>query len=370
MISCWNETGKKLISDDMKRKPIKLIVSMVLLFIISCNEPETVVTNFVHADGSVTRKIDMKSIEGDAKKRFKVSDIQVPFDSTWIVRDSFALDKKGDTTWYRKAEKLFKSIEELNLAYKSDSGINKGISRQAGFSKKFKWFNTEYRFWEKIDKNFTKGYPVSDFLNNEELRYFYSPESLKAEKESGSDSLKYKILSDSVKQKTDIWTTNNIVSEWIGEFVDLTSEKADKEISMEALKSNEKKYVRILEKADTGLDSLWKNGIILKEFIGEANATKFKIEADSALSLVTEKLLADFSDYSVRISMPGKLIGTNGFIDSSRVLLWPVKSDFFLTERYEMWAESKTTNTWAWIVSGLFLVFVLTGVVMRIIKKD
>jgi hypothetical protein len=35
-----------------------------------------------------------------------------------------------------------------------------------------------------------------------------------------------------------------------------------------------------------------------------------------------------------------------------------------------MWAESKTPNTWAWIVSGLFLVFVLSGVAMRIIKKD
>jgi hypothetical protein len=50
-------------------------------------------------------------------------------------------------------------------------------------------------------------------------------------------------------------------------------------------------------------------------------------------------------------------------------LLWPVKSDFFMTEPYEMWAESKTPNTWAWIVSGIFLVFVLTGVIVRIIKK-
>ena len=67
--------------------------------------------------------------------------------------------------------------------------------------------------------------------------------------------------------------------------------------------------------------------------------------------------------------MPGKLIGTNGFIDSSHVLLWPVKSDYFMTEPYEMWAESKIPNRWAWIVSGLFLAFVLTGVIMRVIKR-
>jgi hypothetical protein len=67
--------------------------------------------------------------------------------------------------------------------------------------------------------------------------------------------------------------------------------------------------------------------------------------------------------------MPGKLTGTNGFIDNKKVLLWPVNSDYFMAENYEMWAESKVPNTWAWIVSGLFLVFVFTGVIMRIIKK-
>jgi hypothetical protein len=40
-----------------------------------------------------------------------------------------------------------------------------------------------------------------------------------------------------------------------------------------------------------------------------------------------------------------------------------------MTEPYEMWAESKTSNTWTWIVSGIFLAFVLTGVIVRIIKK-
>jgi hypothetical protein len=83
----------------------------------------------------------------------------------------------------------------------------------------------------------------------------------------------------------------------------------------------------------------------------------------------TDKVLGDFKDYSVRIMMTGKLIGTNGFIDSSQVLLWPVSGDYFLTEPYEMWAESKMPNIWAWIVSGFFLLFVFTGVILRIIKK-
>jgi hypothetical protein len=63
--------------------------------------------------------------------------------------------------------------------------------------------------------------------------------------------------------------------------------------------------------------------------------------------------------------MPGKVTGSNGFIDSTSVLLWPVKSDYFLTEPYEMWAESKVPNRWAWILSGFFLLFVVTGIIIK-----
>ena len=353
----------------MKTKSFKLIISLIILLVVSCNEPETVVTNYVHTDGSVTRKIEMKSREGDINKRFKKSDIQVPIDETWTVKDSFELNQKGDTAWVKHAVKEFRNIDELNLAYKTDSGANRNFSRETGFKKRFKWFNTEFRFSERIDKELSYGYPVNKFLNSEELLYFYSPESVKNDKENGTDSLKYKALSDSVKYKTDKWTSKNMVSEWIGEFSKLTRGKADEGMSFQSLKSREDEFVTLVEKDDKQLDSLSKNGILLREFVGEANALKYKPEADSALTLTTNKLLAEFHDYSVRIVMPGKLIGTNGFIDSSQVLLWPVKADYFMTEPYEMWAESKVTNMWAWIVSGLFLIFVLTGVIFRIIKK-
>jgi hypothetical protein len=353
----------------MERKSIKLVLALILMLIVSCNEPETVVTDYVHPDGSVTRKIEMKSNEADVNKRFKISEIQVPFDSTWTVKDSVDIDKKRDSIWIRTAVKQFKNVDELNQAYKKDSSANKNVRRQAGFSKRFKWFNTEFRFSEIIDKQLSYGYPVKDFLNSEELLYFYSPENLKHDKETGPDSLKFRALADSIKHKTDLWSTKNIVSEWIGKFSDLTAGRTGKDMTRESLKARQDEFIQVVESNNAKFDSLWQNGIILKELIGEENAVKFKTEADSALGSVTKYFLVDFKDYSVRIVMPGKLIGTNGFIDSSHILLWPVKSDFFMTEPYEMWAESKTPNTWTWIVSGIFLAFVLTGVIVRIIKK-
>jgi len=103
--------------------------------------------------------------------------------------------------------------------------------------------------------------------------------------------------------------------------------------------------------------------------IGEENAQRFQEEADSAADIAGDCVLIDFVPYTLSIIMPGETIGTNGFIDSTKVLLWPTNSSFFLTEPYVMYAESKTPNKWAWVFSGIFLLFVLAGIIFRVIKK-
>jgi hypothetical protein len=349
----------------MKSKAIKSVLIAILLIVASCDEPETTVTNIVHPDGSVTRKIEMRNNENI----FKLSDLQVPFDSTWIIKDTIEIGGKKDTTFIKTAEKLFKNVGEVNKCYREDKGANKAVSRKALFVKKFRWFNTEYRFTELIDKKMPNGYPIKDFLNREELNYFYSPESIQEEKRKGPDSLKYRAIDDTIRKKVDRWSLKSIVSEWIIEFSRLSEGKSGNDLTRESLKARENEFVKQIKIYDNKFDSLWKAGTILKEMIGEKNAIRFKTEADTAIEIVTRKVFADFKNYFVRIVMPGKVIGTNGFIDKTELLLWPVKSDYFLTEPYAMWAESKVINTWAWIVTGVFIIFVILGLVIRLFRK-
>jgi hypothetical protein len=354
-----------LIFKKMKNRRLKLIISLVLVIAASCDEPETIVTNIVHPDGSVTRKIEMKNLEN----KFELSNLQVPFDSTWVIRDSLEISEKGDTTWVKRAEKLFQSVEDINREYAADSGANKDVVRHAEFERKFKWFNTEYNFTEIIDKKMKYGYPVSDFLNQDELQWFYTPKNLNTEKKNGSDSLKYRAFSDTVDKKLERWYLKNIVSEWIGEFALLTEGISNSDVAREALKQRENEFVRIVEKDIEHFDSLWSEGTLLREFMGETNALKYKTEADSAANIATGRFWVSYKPYTVKTIMPGKLTGTNGYIDSAGVLLWPVDSDYFLTEQYKMHAESKIPNLWAWIVSGLFLLFVCTGIILRKKRK-
>jgi hypothetical protein len=349
----------------MKTKHLKFTVCFIIIMIASCNEPETVVTDIIHPDGSVTRKIEMKNTEN----KFKISSIQVPFDTTWSVRDSLEINTKGDTTWVKRAEKYFSDVAELNMSYKADSGANKAISRSTEFYKKFRWFNTVYRFAEIIDKKLEYGYPASDFLNQQEMEWFYSPENVTDEKRNGPDSLKYKALDDSVINKTEKWGIRCLASEWIGEFSQLAGNRATGRVLYDSLKAHENDFVTLEETNNEKFDSLWSNGILLAQFIGRDNAEKYKTEVDSAIKIVTDKFFVDFTNYTQRIIMPGETIGTNGFRDSSGVLLWQVKSDYFLSSDYKMWAESRITNLWVWIVSGVFLLFVLAGIIYQKMKK-
>jgi hypothetical protein len=349
----------------MKTRSIKISVAIFLITVMSCNEPRTVVTDIVHPDGSVTRKVEIKSSEN----KFKESDLQIPFDETWTVEDSLEINEKGDTTFVKRAEKLFENISLLNETYLNDNSANRNVKRHASFIRRFKWFNTEYRFEESVDKSLRFGYPVSDFLTGKELDYYFSPGKLNDERKMSSDSLLYRALEDTINKKTDVWTIKNAVAEWIGLLSGLIEEKPGKDLTYESLKAREDYFVRIVKENDQKFDSLWKSGQILIELLGEQNAARYKTEADSAMNMMEKKLFIDFKEYSQCIAMPGRLIGTNGFRDSTHLLLWPVKSDYFVSEPYIMWAESKTTNIWAWIVTGIFLVFVLAGMILKMIRK-
>jgi len=345
----------------MKRLNIKAAFLLLLALAVSCDDPVTILTNIIRPDGSVLRKIEMRS----SKNNITNAVCQVPLDDTWKIRDSVEIGSKHDTTWVRRAEKVFANTAEINNGYKNDTTTNGKFARHSEFIRKFRWFNTEYRFSEILDKRLSTGTSIHRFLNEEEYRYFYSPPSLKNVREHGPDSIKYKSLSDSISRKTDLWSLWNLADLWVSEFTRLMNGRGGPELREDSLRREEGKIVSLIPLNGKSIDSLWNRGIIQKQIFGETNATTYKKEIDSSVNVAVKQWLADCRDYSVRIVMPGRLTGTNGYIDSSMNLVWPVSADLFMSDDYVMWAESKTPNIWAWIVSGLFLVFVITGIILR-----
>jgi hypothetical protein len=356
----------------MKKNILKTAILTGLFLTSSCIE--TTLINTVHPDGSVTRKIILKDPESPGSKIVDYQASRVPFDSTWTVKDTFELGESGDTTWVREAEKCFADVEEINQTYRSDSGgPNMGFDRSAHFTRKFRWFHTVYRFSEDIGSIMLYGSPVEDYLNKLETEFFYLPDDIADERKNSADSTFYRSLEDSIEYKKLIWMANSGYSEWKNEFKNLSSNKPEIDkvfISLNAEEDEIKNRIfeTLNDTIDDDIDSVF--FLIIQNYLTDEQFEFFKTEIDSSFEIVGKKFekSMEFQDYSVRFKMPGTLLTTNGFPGKDGEILFKVKNEFFLTQPYSMWAESRITNNWAWVASGIFLLFVIIGLIIRMLK--
>ncbi len=360
----------------MKRKlRISLMVTtMIILF--SCDYRETHVINTVHANGSVTRKVTVKT---NTRNYLEPKTFDVPINNTWQIETSMEVHEENDTIWYLTAEKHFNSVDEINEEYRKDLGSNRGLQRRADFSKSFKWFTTVYRYSETIESSMTIDCPISDFLSDEALEFFYLPAKVQNDLRNGPDSLKFKELDNIFDVEGMRWFFTSEIRQWTEIFYDLFEDDPELEMNREEMRSMESKFVEHLmaDESDREIDEYISDSLFIS-VLGEGFFTAFESEIDYAIALLHEmdKICLSAHDYDMEIRMPGRIIASNGYAqtepdsENRGGILWTVDPAYILTQTYEMWAESKVNNYIVWIISALFVLFVITGFVTRLRKEN
>ncbi len=338
----------------MKTTPRILTMLVFMLFMFSCDEPVTVVTNFVHPDGSVTRRIVTKY----KKKEIEPSLYQVPFDSTWTITTTIEPAEK-DTTWIFTAEKEFNSVDEINLSYQADSGANKMILRSASFSRKFMWFNTFYYYSEKVSKVLNTRLTEENIFSQEELKYFHMPSSMLDSLVNSPDSTAYKLIKAKNDSLEDRYLFTALIEEWMLQYLQLRPD------SGYIIPLKDKLINQAIEN-DYNEDSMFI--VNIGEEYYSKNKDLIKLAMNEVDTIFNKALNAKF--YTCETVMPFNLIATNGFVDSTEKVSWPVDSKYFVSQDYVMWAESKKSNKWAWAITGAFVVFVVVGLILRKIKRN
>ncbi len=340
------------------KKKISLTIALCLI-LVSCDEPETVVTNIVRRDGSVLRKIEMKN----SKNEFQAKSFQVPVDSTWKQTDSISISADGDTTWYLFAEKIFENTDAINSEYLADSGANKAVTRQVFFERKFKWFTTTYSFSEKIEKSLLYGYPIENFLTTNEIQFMNLPFFTVKKLMAGSDSTYYKSLSDSLDESTEELLIRSLISEWAEEAGKLCVSSGNDSLTTTSLKAHENELFNLPDTID------FNEAISI--VMGDTNYEKYKSEFDSAIHIAENRFdkSISFKEYTMQFVIPEKIVSTNGTITEAGVIAWPVRGELFLSDDYVMYATSRNTNYWAIIITFLFLIFIAADLTGHIHKR-
>jgi hypothetical protein len=246
-------------------------------------------------------------------------------------------------------------VDEINEEYRKDLGTNRGLHRYANFSKKFKWFTTNFRYSETIERSLTIDCPISDFISDDVLHYFYLPGTVQADLRNGTESLRIIEMENIINEEVMHWFFTSEIRQWIEIFYTLYENSPDLTMNREQMNSLEWQFVKHLidDDSDRAPD----------EYISDSLFT-------SVLLHEMDRSCLSASDYDMEIRMPGKIIASNGYaetepgIDNKGGILWSVDPAYFLTQTYEMWVESKVNNYAVWIISALFILFVITGFVI------
>ena len=352
------------------KKLINIGIIATLVFFSACNDGKYKMFTTIKEDGSCSRKFTEK-----ADSAFMVGDTSksnpFPFsiDSAWKI--SWKTDSINKTTnWPLKkwesegdknkavvfAKRKFPSVDSMASYDYLKRGNWKSVKPKIEFEKKFRWFYTYYYFKETFPKpELNNRIPITNYLSEKEAKMWLQGNEDCFE---GMNGIEIKEYLSQIEEKFYKWYDRNIFEEYVHIIVNNINLLNATDISAQKLLSEKdsiykKKEKKFLEFDIKVFDNYY-NTDAFSEMFDKHEFLKQKIDSSLAITNYFSNQKIDY-----HLDMPGKIINTNSSKENSDALYWKVSTSRFLLFKYEMYAESRTPNIWAFIVSGILIVIAI-----------
>ena len=349
----------------MKANPYYLYLIFISIIIMtSCTSRTHNMLTTIHENGSATRTFnqlaDSVFLIGDTS-----SSNPFPFvlDSSWtitwqydtMVRTSWPAKNyslKGDTKASIYAEKNFTTVDEMAEFDFLNSGEWKPLKTEILYERKFRWFYTYYYFRETFPSiDIFDKIPVTAYISEEKAMMWLQGNGYTLK---GMNGLEFKSYLDEVEKQFDLWFNRSLFEEYIDiivkniELFDAPGINSSMILTQKdsIYKLYEKNHEELLESDFHIMDEYFDTRAFTRAF-EEHEILQTKL--DSVL-LFTE-LFSDELEYS--LLMPGKVLYTNAINPTTDTLLWKVDAYRFALFDYDLIAESRKPNWWAFLLSSL-----------------
>jgi len=340
----------------MKAKQIFSILVFLLLALASCRE--VTVTTVVHEDGSFTR---IFTITGDSSDVFR-KDLPYPVDSTWTTE--YRKDSTGDNKYFLTYSKTFKRSKELNDEIAADTGWRRQLNRHFDIGKSFGFFYSYPQYREVIKAaNPFREYDYQDYLDQEDILWL-SGQKIALNK---TDSARLESADERANEYFEDVLTREIIK---------VLQKAsagfddDKLLPQDIIlyQDSIKHYI------DDNWDNLdhyidlyyrWTKSPSVKK-LHESDPPIFQ-ELNKKVHFLMEVMLME--SYTVEAELPGIIMETNSTVLEGNKVEWTVDPMSFMFEDYEMNAQSRIVNEWAyWLSGGILFLLVLVLVIKLVVR--
>ncbi|MGB9746225.1 MAG: hypothetical protein ACPLXM_04795 [Bacteroidales bacterium] len=372
---------------------------LFLIFFQGCLEYEF--TTRVNTDGSVDRTV---IITGDSSDVCVQKVIQ-PLDTSWTT--SFRKDTGDSRRWVLTAERSFKRAEDMKAYFFSDPDTGRAFSMDVSLRKKFRWFYTYFDYKETmLSVHPFRRIPVTQFITPEELHLLALPDNMEIgysrEKDrlislpkdslrvlNEKDSTRMAELQKDLEMRFRVWNYKSAFEEFYHE------------LEGELYKSGEWETIsRYKDSVWNAIEKEIKDNKAYDIFNGNGDSLRYDFTQNSGKNFIQAvledlevisgqkgllKLLQnrhfmfpvfmakcrDFTfmtdDITFSLGMPGLLLNTNATAVAGNVCNWEVP-ETVQWANFEMVAESRAMNRWAFYVTGILILFLLIIFIGRLFR--
>ena len=339
-------------------KTRQLVFGMAILIMAFSACREITVNTTVNRDGTFTRTI---LVSGDSAEAFKKG-LPYPVDSSWEMTSK--KDTSGEGKFLVTYTKHYKDCEELTAEIGRDTSWLRQLVRHIDIRKRFGFFYSYIEYKEVYPAaNPFGALPYKDRLSPEDLRWLTRKHPI----QGPADSLKMKEAED----KAMAYLIESATAELEKALADGIHKLNDPRLDANCVNAVHDNIRNVLEKwnledVSTLIDSCkaWTgNGAF--DRLKEIQPPLFR-EFNRKTSFLENLLMME--GFHVETCMPGLITGTNSASLSGNRVSWDLFPMAFLLEDYTMVAESRVINVWAFILSGVVLLGLVSLLAVKSLK--
>lgn len=337
----------------------KYVFAFIMFGMLASCERRYELETKVYPDGSIDKSIKLFEVDSSSaeKNPFAVSAREGWEQQTEEVKPK---EKDAKVTYNITFKKHFDNVEALNkvLHHKSDTLLE----IEAAFEKKFRWFYTYYRYSDTYHRaNRFNRANANDYLAPEDFAFID-----RLPREGASITKADSIFLDQLNTKiSDSYLMAAYLNESVDTLLSIMRNNGVDEKSIAKLDKSRSEISKALmnQKDDPDLIHIADSMLAAPASASVRDAyQKYHNALEKRLTFMSEIADGKFANI---IEMPGEIVNHNADSVSGSKLFYNPPSIKFLLKDYTLYAESRTMNTWAVIVSVIVVLATVALLVRR-----
>lgn len=360
---------------------LKIMLFSVILLLAACKQSSEMLT-VINSDGSCYREItvnaDSSMMVGKTKPDF-ISETDSSWTLFWkysnedIIHSDFPLTAQKYDSLIRThrqdtakngsiqlvARQDYASVKEMSEKFHYAKQENKpDLNPGYFFEKKFRWFYTYYTYretYKKLQLDFPV--PLEKYLKNEEAEYWFkgTPDITK-----GMTGMEVRDYLGDLESNYNNWLLDNYRTCTFDEIAKNYNRLKNPPVTKErllALKDTIAPLGKLSiddemnDKLEKMLNNYFRTNAFSVFWNGNDSIMK-KMENNYSETLETTLGL---NKIRYKLRMPGKTMKTTALVAGGNILEWNISSNRMITGDYVIEAQSRKTNTWAFILSAVII---------------